>query len=119
MRFSPCADSPNRFNTVRESNPFSTQYTNPIHTHYMAKALSKSQLAAELAEKSGLTKKAGAELLDTLATLAYKHAKNCFTLHGIRKHALVNHHALLGRNGATDATLHIPAKKVVKFRPPK
>jgi DNA-binding protein HU-beta len=40
----------------------------------MAKALSKSQLAAEIATKTGLTKKAGAEILDHIATLAYKHA---------------------------------------------
>jgi hypothetical protein len=42
----------------------------------MAKALSKSQLASELAAMSGLTKKAGAEMLDHLASLAYKHAKS-------------------------------------------
>jgi DNA-binding protein HU-beta len=82
----------------------------------MAKALSKSQLASELAEKSGLTKKAGAEILDTLAMLAYKHAKNTFTLPGIGKLVLVNRKARVGRNPATGATIQIPAKKVVKFR---
>jgi DNA-binding protein HU-beta len=89
-----------------------TRYT---HTN-MAKALSKSQLASELAEKSGLTKKAGAELLDTLAALAYKHAKNTFTLPGIGKLVLVNRKARIGRNPATGESIQIPAKKVVKFR---
>ena len=82
----------------------------------MAKALSKSQLAAEIATKAGVTKKAGAEIIDHLASLAYKHAKNTFTLPGIGKLVLVNRKARIGRNPATGATIQIPAKKVVKFR---
>jgi DNA-binding protein HU-beta len=82
----------------------------------MAKALSKSQLASEIAAKSGLTKKASAEMLDHLAALAYKHAKDTFTLPGIGKLVLKNTKARLGRNPATGAPLQIPARKVVKFR---
>lgn len=82
----------------------------------MAKALSKSQLASELAVKNGLTKKAGTEILDSLATLAYKHAKNTFTLPGIGKLVLVNRKARMGRNPKTGEAIAIPAKKVVKFR---
>jgi len=82
----------------------------------MAKALSKSQLAAEIAAKGNLTKKAGAEILEHLATLAYKHAKNTFTLPGIGKLVLVNRKARMGRNPATGQPIAIPAKKVVKFR---
>jgi DNA-binding protein HU-beta len=85
-------------------------------TRTMAKALSKSQLASEVAALSGLTKKASAELLDNLATLAYKHAKNTFTLPGLGKLVLVNRKARIGRNPATGAAIQIPAKKVVKFR---
>jgi DNA-binding protein HU-beta len=82
----------------------------------MAKALSKSQLAAELASKSGLTKKAGAEILEHLASLAYKHARNTFTLPGIGKLVLQNRKARTGRNPATGQPIQIPARKVVKFR---
>ena len=82
----------------------------------MAKALSKSQLASEIAEKTGITKKAGAEILDLLADLAYKHAKNTFTLPGIGKLVLVNRKARMGRNPSTGQPMPIPAKKVVKFR---
>ena len=82
----------------------------------MAKALSKSQLAAELAAKNGLTKKAGVEILDSLAALAYKHARNTFTLPGIGKLVLVNRKARMGRNPKTGEPIPIPAKKVVKFR---
>ncbi|HVY68311.1 MAG TPA: HU family DNA-binding protein [Verrucomicrobiae bacterium] len=82
----------------------------------MAKALSKSQIAAEIADKTGITKKQGAEILDLLAALAYKQAKNTFTLPGIGKLVLVNRKARVGRNPATGEQINIPAKKVVKFR---
>jgi DNA-binding protein HU-beta len=82
----------------------------------MAKALSKSQLASEIAEKSGITKKASTEILDLLASLAYKNAKNTFTLPGIGKLVLVNRKARMGRNPATGKPIQIPARKVVKFR---
>lgn len=82
----------------------------------MAKALSKSQITAEVADANGLTKKQAAEILEQLAQLAYKHAKNTFTLPGIGKLVLVNRKARIGRNPATGAQIQIPAKKVVKFR---
>ena len=82
----------------------------------MAKALSKSQIAASVAEKAGITKKQAGEILDYVAELAYKNAKNSFTLPGLGKLVLVNRKARLGRNPATGATIQIPAKKVVKFR---
>jgi DNA-binding protein HU-beta len=82
----------------------------------MAKPLTKSQIAAELAEKTGLSKKVAAETLDIIAALAYKHAKNTFTLPGIGKLVLQNRKARMGRNPATGESIKIPAKKVVKFR---
>jgi len=82
----------------------------------MAKALSKSQVAAAVAEKNGLTKKQAAEILDSICQLAYKNAKNTFTLPGLGKLVLINHAARIGRNPATDEQINIPAKRVVKFR---
>ena len=82
----------------------------------MAKALSKSQVAAELAEKNGLTKKQAVEILEQLALMAYRNAKNTFTLPGIGKLVLVNRTARIGRNPATGEQIQIPAKRVVKFR---
>ena len=72
---------------------------------HMAKALSKSQIASEIADKVGITKKAAAEILDLIAALAYKNAKNTFTLPGIGKLVLVNRKARMGRNPATGATI--------------
>lgn len=82
----------------------------------MAKSMTKSQLAEHVAGKSGLTKKAAVQLLDDLATLAYKEAKNTFTLPGIGKLVLANRKARIGRNPQTGEQIKIPAKRVVKFR---
>jgi DNA-binding protein HU-beta len=82
----------------------------------MGKPLSKSQIAAALAEKVGITKKQAVLALDTLTELAYKNAKNSFTLPGIGKLVLVNRKARMGRNPKTGEPIKIPAKKVVKFR---
>jgi 2-dehydropantoate 2-reductase len=64
----------------------------------MAKALSKSQVAAAIADKNSLSKKQAAEILDSIAELAYKNAKNTFTLPGLGKLVLVNRKARVGRN---------------------
>jgi DNA-binding protein HU-beta len=82
----------------------------------MAKALSKSQIASTLAEKVGITKKQANQFLEELAQLAYKNAKNTFTLPGLGKLVLRNRAARIGRNPATGEQIQIPAKRVVKFR---
>ena len=82
----------------------------------MAKALTKSQISSEIAEKNSITKKQAVEILDFIAELAYKNAKNSFTLPGLGKIVLVNRKARTGRNPATGETIQIKAKKVVKFR---
>ena len=82
----------------------------------MAKSLTKSQIAATLSEKVEIYKKQSAQFLDELAALAYKNAKNTFTLPGLGKLVLVNRKARQGRNPATGETIQIPAKRVVKFR---
>ena len=82
----------------------------------MAKALSKSQIATAIAEKNGLTKKAATEILDSIVQLAYKNAKNTFTLPGLGKLVLVDRKARMGRNPATGEAIKIKAKRVVKFR---
>ena len=82
----------------------------------MAKAMTKSQIISKLAEKSGLTKKAVTGVVEDLMGLAYKEAKNSFTIPGLGKLVLVNRKARMGRNPQTGAAIKIPAKKVVKFR---
>jgi len=82
----------------------------------MPKAMTKVQIVAGVAEKVGITKKQAAEAIETLAGMAYKNAKNGFTVPGLGKLVLVNRKARMGRNPATGAEIKIPAKRVVKFR---
>lgn len=82
----------------------------------MGKAMTKSQIADHLAGKAGVTKKTATEMLDNLAALAYKEAKNSFTLPGVGKLVLAHRKARTARNPQTGAPIKVPAKKVVKFR---
>ncbi len=80
------------------------------------KAMTKAQIADAIAGKAEITKKLAAMILDEIAGLAYKEAKNGFTLPGLGKLVLVQRKARKGRNPQTGAVIKIPAKKVVKFR---
>ena len=82
----------------------------------MAKALTKSEIAASLAETVGITKKQAVQTLEAIVALAYKNAKNSFTIPGLGKLVLMNRKARMGRNPATGQSIKIPAKKVLKFR---
>jgi len=82
----------------------------------MAKPLTKSQIISAVAETAGLTKKQAAATLEAIVNLAYKNAKNSFTLPGLGKIVLVNRKARIGRNPATGEQIKIAAKRVVKFR---
>ena len=82
----------------------------------MGKSMSKSAIMGHFATKFGLKKKEVAAFFDELANLAYKEAKNQFTIPGIGKLVMVNRAARMGRNPATGETIQIPAKTVVKFR---
>lgn len=82
----------------------------------MGKALTKTEIIAKLAEKNGLTKKQVKQLLEDLANLAYKEAKNSFTVPGLGKLVLVERKARMARNPRTGEMVQVPAKKVVKFK---
>ncbi len=82
----------------------------------MGKALTKSQITDYVAKKAELSKKLAAQILDDIAQLAYKEAKNTFTLPGLGKLVLSNRKARTGRNPQTGEAIKIPAKRVVKFR---
>ncbi|HAO99818.1 MAG TPA: DNA-binding protein, partial [Fibrobacteres bacterium] len=80
------------------------------------KSLTQSEIVSQLANATELTKVQVRGFLEAQSKLAYKNAKNGFTLPGLGKLVLVNRKARIGRNPATGATINIPAKKVVKFR---
>jgi DNA-binding protein HU-beta len=79
-------------------------------------AMTKSQITATLAERTGLSKKQVVSVLEEQAKLAYAEAKNGYAVAGIGKLVVVNRAARLGRNPATGEQIQIPAKRVVKFR---
>jgi DNA-binding protein HU-beta len=82
----------------------------------MAKSMTKSAIIAHLAQKSSLSKKQVTEVLDQLATLAVKEAKNVFIVPNFGRLVLANRKARMGRNPQTGEPIKIPAKRVVKFR---
>jgi DNA-binding protein HU-beta len=85
----------------------------------MAKAMTKSEVASQLAEKVGITKKQASAFFEAQADLAYKQAKNTFVLPGIGKLVLVERAARkmimrFGEKAGQEIT--VPKKKVLKFR---
>jgi DNA-binding protein HU-beta len=78
--------------------------------------MSKSAVIAHFANKFNLKKKDVASMFEELSNLAYKEARNAFTIPGIGKLVLVQRKARMGRNPKTGESIQIPAKTVVKFR---
>jgi DNA-binding protein HU-beta len=81
-----------------------------------ARPMSKAQIAAHIATEFEMTKKAGAQVLEVIAKLAYREAKRGFTLPGIGKLVIVKRKERMGRNPQTGEPIKIPAKTVLKFR---
>jgi DNA-binding protein HU-beta len=85
----------------------------------MAKAMTKSEIANAIAEKTGLTRKQVMSFFEVQAELAYKNAKNTFLVPGIGKLVLTESKAktMVMRFGPrTGETIKVPAKKRIKFR---
>ena len=81
-----------------------------------AKALTQAQIITKLAETNDMSKAAAKAFVKSLSALAYKEAKNGFTVPSLGKLVLVKRKARMGRNPATGEAIKIPAKTVVKFR---
>lgn len=79
-------------------------------------SISKSETLKRLSEKTGLSRVQVTGVLDELASLSYKEARNGFTVPGIGKLVIVDRKARMGRNPATGEAISIPAKRVLKFR---
>jgi DNA-binding protein HU-beta len=82
----------------------------------MAKGMTKTAIVSHLAEKADITKKQANIVLESLVALAYKQAKNGFTIPGLGKLVVVQRKARMGRNPQTGAPIKIPAKRALKFR---
>ncbi len=82
----------------------------------MPKAKTKTQILAGMAEAAGITKKQAVAAMEALVDMAYKGAKDGFTIPGVGKLVKVRRKARMGRNPATGESIKIPAKTVLKFR---
>jgi DNA-binding protein HU-beta len=85
----------------------------------MAKAMTKSEIAATLADKVGITKKQVSQFFQAQAELAYKQAKNQFVIPGIGKLVLATSapREMVMRFGPkAGQTVKVPAKRRIKFR---
>ena len=87
----------------------------------MAKVMTKSQVVAHLAEKTGIQKKAAAGVLEELVALATKEAKASgqFVVPGLGKAVKANRKARVGRNPQTGEPIKIKAETGTKFYLPR
>ncbi|MDD2583352.1 MAG: HU family DNA-binding protein [Bacteroidales bacterium] len=81
--------------------------------------MNKAELISAIAEQSGLTKIDSKKALDAFIDVAGETLKSGerLTLVGFGSFSVTERNARNGRNPQTGATIHIPAKKVVKFKP--
>src|SRR3954451_14651237 len=85
----------------------------------MAKAMTKSEIASQLAERIGISKKQVSAFFEAQAELAYKQAKNAFVIPGIGKLVLAKSkpRTMVMQFGEKKGqTVNVPAKTKVKFR---
>ena len=79
----------------------------------------KASLVARIADATGFTKAASAELLELVSdlTVADLKAEGVALLPGIGKIKVVDRPARTGRNPQTGEAMEIPARKALKLRP--
>src|SRR5580658_1156481 len=80
--------------------------------------MTQTQLVKLLAEACEVSNKVAKQLVDVLASTAFKEVRKtgAFVVLGLSKLVRVEGKARVGRNPATSEIINIPAKKVVKFR---
>ena len=82
----------------------------------MAKPKTKTQIIDGIANDAGINKKQAKASLESLVAMAYKGAKDGFTIPGLGKLVVVSRKARWGRNPATGEKIRIKAKRALKFR---
>ena len=79
--------------------------------------MTQTQTIAEMATRSGFSKKQVKDFMLSLTELAYREAKKGeFVIPGVGKLVKQKRKARMGRNPATGEEIKIPAKTVLKFR---
>ena len=79
--------------------------------------MTQTQTVAEMATRTGLSKKQVKDFIVAFTDLAYREAKKGeFAIPGLGKLVKQKRKARIGRNPATGEEIKIPAKTVLKFR---
>ncbi|MEQ9617582.1 MAG: HU family DNA-binding protein [Deltaproteobacteria bacterium] len=83
--------------------------------------MTKSDLIAHIAEKTGISRSQASDVLDSVVNgiITGLRKDGSAPLTGLGIFKLVDRKARMGRNPATGESIHIPAKKVLKFKPSK
>lgn len=83
--------------------------------------MTKSDLIAHIAEKTGISRGQAGDVLDSVVDGIINGLRKdgSAPLSGLGIFKLVQRKARMGRNPATGQSIHIPAKKVLKFKPSK
>lgn len=81
-----------------------------------SKGMNKAAVIGALAGKLNLSKGQVSKVLDSLATLAAKEARNGFVVPGLGKLVLRNRAARMGRNPLIGEPIKVPVKRVLSFR---
>ena len=83
--------------------------------------MNKAELVEEVSGKTGLTKKASREAIDTTTSVITDALarEERVTLVGFGTFQVMERKARRGRNPQTGGTIQIPGKKVPRFRPGK
>ena len=83
----------------------------------MAKPITKVELVAELARSAGVSRRRAGAMLDALAQIAYREARNKFTIPGICILEVVRRQERRARNPATQENILIAAHDALRVRP--
>lgn len=78
--------------------------------------MNKGELVADVAKKTGLTKKDATSAVDATLDAIKKNVKKSVTLIGFGTFKVVRRKARTGVNPRTGEKIKIPAKNVVKFK---
>jgi DNA-binding protein HU-beta len=80
-----------------------------------AKPMTKARIVAALAEQADIPKKTSAAYLQALAEMAYREAKNGFTIPGVGKLVIRKQKARTVRHPQTGQPMEVPERRKLKF----
>ncbi len=78
--------------------------------------MTKADIVDYMSDRMDMTKTAVRRFFGEFAELAYREAENDVRIPGLGKITIVQRKARKGRNPRTGETIHIPARRALKFK---